>query len=143
MYINANGKSVAMTNLASMEKTAPAPGLMDRLPPALAALFAASPLRKGEDADGFCALLNEVAAAIEPTDLVEFLWVRDFTELTWEIARHRRLQRGILDTGELPALRARFRTQINPIRHLGVDLDPAQAAVNWHADPSLREHREG
>jgi len=41
-------------------------------------------------------LLIEVTAAINPTDVIEAMWVRDITDLMWEGERLRRLKTGLL-----------------------------------------------
>jgi hypothetical protein len=107
--------------------------LVDQLPPAIAPLFSNPPVLKTEDPKAYRELLNEVAATMRPTDLVEFLWLRDFTDLTWEILRYRRLQKAILETGELAGLRNRFRDLIHD-GHLSqdqLDRNAAALAVSW------------
>ena len=112
-----------------------APGgrdLVAQLPPAIAPLFSNPPVLRNEDANAYRELLNEVAATMRPKDLIEFLWLRDFTDLTWEILRYRRLQKTILETAEPAALRARFRSLIENGTQTDEELD-RQAATLAHA----------
>jgi hypothetical protein len=123
------------------ESAAPAPDFIDQVPPAVAPLFSNPPVLKTEDPNAYKALLNEVGATIRPKDQIEFWWTRDFTDLTWEILRYRRMRKAILETGEREALRARFRMLLEDGRPSDETLDQeaAQLAKNWFTDPGLRE----
>jgi hypothetical protein len=114
---------------------------IDQVPPAVAPLFSDPPVLRTEDPNAYKALLNEVAATIKPKDLIEFWWTRDFTDLTWEILRYRKMRKAILETGELAALRARYRELLDDGKPSGANLDweAAQWADNWRTDPRLRE----
>ena len=67
------------------------------LPPSLPAPFdldCVAPPRvfRGEDADGYHALLGRICAALRPADVLEQIWVRDVADLVWEIFRLRRMK---------------------------------------------------
>jgi hypothetical protein len=114
---------------------------IDQVPPAVAPLFSNPPVLGTEDPNAYRALLNEVGATIRPKDLIEFWWTRDFTDLTWEILRYRQMRKAILETGKLPALRARFRELLDAGKHSDekLDLEAAQFADDWSSDPNLRD----
>ena len=55
--------------------------------------YAAAPvLLEGEDAAAYQVLLERVATALGPADVLEEVWVRDVVELVWEVLRLRRLK---------------------------------------------------
>jgi hypothetical protein len=60
------------------------------LPPDILALFGKPPLIGDEDADAYADLLARLAAALRPTDIVEWLSIKDVAGLTWEGQRLRR-----------------------------------------------------
>lgn len=45
---------------------------------------------RGEDIDAYDALTDQFTAAIRPRDFVEWMWVRDLTDQTWEELRAKR-----------------------------------------------------
>ncbi len=54
------------------------------------ALLGPSWIIEGEDRELYEALLARVGAAVEPTDIIDWLLVKDVVALTWEIQRSRR-----------------------------------------------------
>jgi hypothetical protein len=60
------------------------------------ALFGAPPLIDGEDAAAYEGLLERVADAVAPADVLEEMWVRDVVDLAWEALRLRRLKATLL-----------------------------------------------
>ena len=60
------------------------------LDPNVQELLGAPHLLEGESAERYNAFHRMVRAAMAPTDFVEEIWARDFTELTWDILRLRR-----------------------------------------------------
>jgi hypothetical protein len=66
---------------------------------------------------------------------VEFLWVRDFTDLTWEIERNRRLRTAVLEEAEREAVRAIFRVRVNDGKRedpRALDAIAAQWTQKWY-----------
>jgi hypothetical protein len=59
-------------------------------------LFGSPPLFEGEDAAAYDELLARVSSAVNPSDVIEEIWVRDIVDLTWEIFRWRRLKAEVL-----------------------------------------------
>src|SRR4051812_8965369 len=71
-------------------------GSMGNLPPELVSLFNDPPLvgdEKREDYDNLC---RAIVAAINPGDTIAWLLARDFSDLSWEILRERRLKLQII-----------------------------------------------
>jgi hypothetical protein len=60
------------------------------------ALFGAPPLLDGEDAAAYDGLVERVAGAVVPADVLEEMWVRDVVDLAWEALRWRRLKASLL-----------------------------------------------
>jgi hypothetical protein len=54
--------------------------------------FGPPPLLDGENKADYDDLYARVAAAVQPADFLEEIWVRDTVDLTWEILRLRRLK---------------------------------------------------
>jgi len=79
-------------------------------PAALGSLFAKRPLVLGEDGDAYDHLLTKITAALTPADIIEALWVKDVTDLTWEAQRLRRLKAEMLRQAGQDALEALLRT---------------------------------
>ncbi|PVE22126.1 hypothetical protein DC522_22710 [Microvirga sp. KLBC 81] len=73
-------------------------------PTDLGSLFAKRPLVWGEDEGDYDTLLSKVTAAIRPTDVIEAMWVKDITDLTWEAQRLRRIKAGLLQASGQCAL---------------------------------------
>ena len=62
------------------------------LSPAIRRVLGPSPLTHLEKQDDYEEFLQRVAAAIAPADIVEWIWVKDIVDLTWEVNRARRAQ---------------------------------------------------
>ncbi len=59
--------------------------------PAVTEILGSPPLLPDEDIDVYNALHDKLRSAVEPSDIIEELWVRDVVDLSWQIARLRRL----------------------------------------------------
>jgi hypothetical protein len=55
------------------------------------------PLLATEDPNRYDALLTELAREVRPSDLTEWLWVKDIADLTWDIIRYRRIKASYID----------------------------------------------
>ncbi|POR40302.1 hypothetical protein CRT23_24575 [Methylobacterium sp. V23] len=51
---------------------------------------------KGEDGEQYARILDQVTRSVSPTDIIEEFWVRDVTDLLWEVLRLRRLKGSLL-----------------------------------------------
>jgi hypothetical protein len=58
--------------------------------------FGPPPLLEGEDSNAYDELLARISTAVKPTDIIEDIWVREVTDLTWEALRLRRLKTALL-----------------------------------------------
>lgn len=59
--------------------------------------FGPAPLLAGEDSAAYNELLLQVSSAVKPADVLEEIWVRDITDLEWDVLRLRRLKASILN----------------------------------------------
>jgi uncharacterized protein YdcH (DUF465 family) len=73
-------------------KTATNPAMPSLVPPEVQALFGDPPLMRGEDVGLYNKLMAQFTKLIEPTDMIEWWWVKDITDHTWEIRRLRRFK---------------------------------------------------
>ena len=55
------------------------------------------PLLATEDPNHYEALLTELAREVRPSDFIEWLWVKDIADLTWDIFRYRRIKASYVD----------------------------------------------
>jgi hypothetical protein len=60
------------------------------MPPDVKAAFGEPPLLSTEDANIYWAMLDHFAEAVDPKNAIEWIWVKDIADLSWEIARLRR-----------------------------------------------------
>src|SRR5215471_14967208 len=56
------------------------------------ALLGRLPLIRGEDGCAYNELCARIAAAVNPKDFLEEIWVRDVADLSWEVFRLRRVK---------------------------------------------------
>jgi hypothetical protein len=61
-------------------------------PDCLGELFGYAPTLKTEDNKVYWDFLNEVVRCINPKDMIEWLWLKDVVDLSWEILRFRNLK---------------------------------------------------
>jgi hypothetical protein len=60
------------------------------------ALAAAPPLIQGESSAGYDQLLARICETLQPSDVLEQIWMRDIVDLTWEAFRLRRLKASLM-----------------------------------------------
>jgi hypothetical protein len=77
-------------------------------------LFGAVSLIAGEHGKEYQALLDQITAAVEPSDILEEIWVRDVMDLTWECFRLRRLKANLMMTAAFEGLRNVLKPLIGP-----------------------------
>lgn len=63
-----------------------------RIPADLRPLFDDPPLLSTENFSQYRSLLDQIAKCAKPKDVIEWLWVRDIVDLSWEIRRLRRFK---------------------------------------------------
>ena len=61
-----------------------------------AAFAGPPPLIAGERAAGYDELLARVCETLQPSDVLEHIWVRDIVDLVWEVYRLRRLKADLM-----------------------------------------------
>ena len=62
------------------------------IPDDIAALFGYAPTLKTEDDETYWKCMERVIQCVEPQDIIEWLWLKDVVDLSWEILRLRRLK---------------------------------------------------
>jgi len=62
------------------------------IPKDIAALFGHAPTLKTEDEEIYWNCMERVVKCVEPQDIIEWLWLKDVVDLSWEILRLRRLK---------------------------------------------------
>lgn len=125
-----------MTNDMSIDANssdmAPAP----KMPNELAAALGRPPLLRAESRMGYDALTAQVAATVDPQDVVEWLMIRDYVDFTWEILRLRRMKRHIVNLGAPDAV---FHIA-DRLRHQRRDSDSGREAMQaWNVGGDARK----
>jgi hypothetical protein len=96
--------------------------------PAMPDLFGKPPLLASEDANLYDAILSRAVVAARPRDPFEWMLLKDYVDLSWEIFRLRRAKNGFVDSNRRIAAGSVG-------RRLGVD---HLTAVKWHKDPDAK-----
>jgi hypothetical protein len=79
-----------MTDISDLPIPSPVPHQQ------IAAFAGPPPLIAGERAAGYDDLLARVTETLQPSDVLEHIWIRDIVDLTWEVFRLRRLKVGLM-----------------------------------------------
>jgi hypothetical protein len=64
------------------------------IPDYIRSLFGYAPVLKTEDEKIYWNCMQQFINCVEPQDVIEWLWVKDVVDLSWEILRLRRLKIG-------------------------------------------------
>jgi hypothetical protein len=67
------------------------------IPKDIAALFGHAPTLKTEDDEIHWNCMERFVRCVEPQDVIEWLWIKDLVDLSWEILRLRRLKRDLVE----------------------------------------------
>src|SRR5215475_6717231 len=67
------------------------------IPNDIAALFGYAPTLKTEDDETYWKFMERVIKCVEPQDIIEWLWIKDVVDLSWEILRLRRLKTDLVE----------------------------------------------
>jgi hypothetical protein len=70
---------------------------MTQIPAAVAELWGKPPVLPHEDPEVYNKLWLEIAKSIGPTDFIEWLWIKDILDLSWEIRRLRGFKAGLAE----------------------------------------------
>ena len=68
-----------------------------QIPADIEALLGTPPVLRHEDIEAYQTLRLQVARAVAPADVIEWLWLRDIVDLSWEIQRLRRFKTLLID----------------------------------------------
>ena len=74
------------------------------LPTELRSLFQKTPLLSHEDPQPYWALLRLFAQEIKPGDTIEWLWLKDILDQSWEIIRLHLIKAALIDVGKRAAI---------------------------------------
>jgi hypothetical protein len=55
-------------------------------------IFGPSPVLQGEEESTYQELLAQITSALQPSDILERMWIREIADLSWEALRWRRLK---------------------------------------------------
>lgn len=97
-------------------------------PPAMTDVFGKPALLRDEDANLYDALLSRVVAAARPRDPFEWMLLKDYADLAWEIFRLRRAKAGFVNTMHKNAL-------VAVLQKLALEPSPA---LQFHKNPEAK-----
>lgn len=101
-------------------------------------LLGPAPLLKGENLKQYQALLSEIARTVKPADIMEWPWVKDIVDLTWDILRYLRLKaNGIQNTG-LEATCLNYTSTASALASLHL-IEQMQASAELRRNNALNE----
>jgi hypothetical protein len=75
------------------------------LPEDVAEFIGERPIVRGENPQDYDALFTRIEAYIKPADPVEWIWVKNIVDATWEARRFRRMRDQVLDLGRFSAMK--------------------------------------
>jgi len=82
----------------AMEATrTPAGAATAAIPRHIRELFAEPPLLRAESRDAYDAVWSALVVQFDPREIMEWAWVRDLADLTWDITRMRRAVTSMLN----------------------------------------------
>jgi hypothetical protein len=58
------------------------------------------PLSRNEDPEIYAKLAGQISQAVGPIDVIEWLWVKDVLDLSWEIRRLRRFKTMLIEPSD-------------------------------------------
>ena len=86
--------------------TAIAPAAAWAPPTGIAELYGRPPLAAGEDPDAYHGWLRRVALTVRPQDPFEWVLIKDYVDISWEIVRMRRCKAAMLDRARVSNIQA-------------------------------------
>ena len=102
--------------------------MIPKVPAAILPFIQDPPLLKGESRQEYYDLLAALIAETAPVDMVEWLWLIQVTNRTWEIIRNQRIRAFLIDLQRAKDL--------NAIRSVHYD-DCEKYLANWKPDPEF------
>jgi hypothetical protein len=91
---------------------APAGAATAAIPSHIRELFGAPPLLRTESSDAYDTLWSALAVQFDPREIMEWAWVRDLADLTWDIGRIRRVLTSMLNISFKSGLQGTLRAVI-------------------------------
>jgi hypothetical protein len=119
---------IPVTTLESIALARPRGSAPAAAAPAVTDVLGKPPLLRAEDATLYDALFARVVAAAGPRDPFEWLLLKDYADLAWEIFRLRRAKAGLVN-GE------HRRAAMAMCRKLGINL---ALTTEWHSNPEAK-----
>jgi hypothetical protein len=104
------------------------------VPEEIRVLLGPSWIVEGEDVQLYEDLLAAVGAAVKPMDLIDWLLLKDFVDLTWEIQRNRRNRESLMRLGRVAAMKSILASIMQDSEmpfDLGKSDEPTVLALNW------------
>jgi hypothetical protein len=119
---------------------------LDAAPPnEFADLFTDPPLAGNEVREDYESLFTAIAAAANPKDAIAWLFVRDITDLSWEIRRERALKLQVIKSAQIDEVQQLLTPPAPYSARFDLDLgvDPkaekiAKEAKLWASDPKVQ-----
>ena len=135
--------------MKTFSNQAPRQGLQDLIVPAVFdRVVQPAFLMPGESLSDYEAIRDMVVEEIAPQSGIEWLWVADLVELSWDIVRYRMLRQKMLEVRRQDAIEAMLqRVDLPGIPREHKQLAQAHTRLNaeaWKADPAVAaeiEHR--
>jgi hypothetical protein len=103
------------------------------IPPQILELLVKPPLLKGESVQQYDELFGGLVTQVVPVDLIEWLWVLNYLDCTWEVLRLRRFKSVLIDLQQRRALEAVILKTV-PINGKHTPSSLAQTEALWSAD---------
>jgi hypothetical protein len=102
----AAARRIRKMSVDAMEATQiPAGAATAAIPSHIRELFGEPPLLRSESRDAYDALWSALVVQFDPRAIMEWAWVRDLADLTWEVARMRRAMTAMLNVSFKSGLR--------------------------------------
>jgi len=137
-----NTPSKGQINMTNSKYEATTPTLTaPKLSAEVRALLGKPPVLISEDPSAYDAMLANMAAAVMPRDAIEWIWMKDCVDLSWEIRRIRHAKAGIIDATRKEALKSILESILENDELTGRDrISEADIkADGWYNDPAIRE----
>jgi hypothetical protein len=112
-----------------------------RLPVSVRALCGDPPVLSSEKPKDYESLFCHMAECIKPTDAIEWLWLKDVVDHTWEIRRLRRFKRQLIEVG-LPDNGDAVQLLALPMQHFHEYDEKETARESWEASRRSTESFE-
>jgi hypothetical protein len=112
-------------------------------PKDLAFMFEDPPLVGNEKREDYDRCFFAVAGAVNPSDKIVWIFVRDITDLSWEIRRERKVKADIIKSAQIEVIKEILQL-IAPhgFGNAFAGFDKGEEARRWASDPEARQKIE-